>query len=692
MGGVGMNIHASRRHVVSAFVVLSILWLVAAGCGETEVRPAIEASCGEGTTRCAGECVSIRASHAHCGECDHPCELDEVCNAGVCSRSCGPDSTACDGSCTKLASDPQNCGACGTVCEEGLVCSDGACSLSCGTGTTRCGTSCVDVDVDAANCGFCNLACNAGEICSNGQCVLDCGPGFDECDGRCVDQEVDPDHCGACGERCDVGYSCVDGACEINCGPGTSNCGGTCVDTALDPSHCGGCDQPCAAGLVCSQSMCQLTCTGGTTKCGAVCVETDNDPDHCGGCGQACPAQQACVNGTCEPCVGGLTFCNGACVDTTTNTAHCGGCGMSCPTQYHADESCVAGVCEYDCQMDWGACTTTTCSTYLRWDESNCGACGNVCAFDEQCSSGTCESCPVGEVFCGSGCVDTETHTSHCGGCGNYCPYRPNTVRQCVSGVCSYSCYSGWLDCDMPSTNGCETNSGYDPQNCGGCGNACGPNEICDDGNCIACGGGTTLCNGSCVDTNIDPDNCGGCSITCTGAANAVATCSAGSCGFDCTAGWYDCDLNPNSGCEIPSSETDCAGCGDVCSAQEFCSVAGSCQTCSPSTLSGPLPIAVAGTTVGQDNDSVPPCHPSGHTAPDVLHSFTAPSAGTYTFTSTGFYNTLYVAADTCSGASMGCDWGYTSNVSVTLTAGQTVIIVVDGYTYHEGNYVLTVE
>jgi hypothetical protein len=64
-----------------------------------------------------------------------------------------------------------------------------------------------------------------------------------------------------------------------------------------------------------------------------------------------------------------------------------------------------------------------------------------------------------------------------------------------------------------------------DPENCGGCGQACSANESCVDASCV-CPSGYLVCSGACVNDQTDPVNCGSCANPCpTG-----ATCASGRC------------------------------------------------------------------------------------------------------------------------------------------------------------------
>lgn len=72
-----------------------------------------------------------------------------------------------------------------------------------------------------------------------------------------------------------------------------------------------------------------------------------------------------------------------------------------------------------------------------------------------------------------------------------------------------------------------------DHANCGGCGNACLPAEVCNEGSCdLECPSGRTNCFGSCVDLETDFLHCGGCSSSCS----SGEACVAGVCGPDCIA------------------------------------------------------------------------------------------------------------------------------------------------------------
>ena len=92
-------------------------------------------------------------------------------------------------------------------------------------------------------------------------------------------------------------------------------------------------------------------------------------------------------------------------------------------------------------------------------------------------------------------------------------------------------------------------------------------------------------------------------------------------------------------------------------------------------------------------NDFTPSCASSF--APDVAYRFTAPATAVYTFdTFTSSYDTMLQVLDRCGGVELACNddtLTLQSQLSVPLTAGQSVIVVVDGFADSNGAYTLHV-
>jgi hypothetical protein len=121
---------------------------------------------------------------------------------------------------------------------------------------------------------------------------------------------------------------------------------------------------------------------------------------------------------------------------------------------------------------------------------------------------------------------------------------------------------------------------------------------------------------------------------------------------------------------------------------------------CQAEALPSSVPQFVLGSTIGRPNALLASCSPS--LAGDVLYSFTAPEAGTYTF-STVLASTTYdtalliLATPDCAAPELACNddaafpTELRSTVSVALESGQTVGIAVDGYGGSEGAYQLSI-
>jgi hypothetical protein len=187
-------------------------------------------------------------------------------------------------------------------------------------------------------------------------------------------------------------------------------------------------------------------------------------------------------------------------------------------------------------------------------------------------------------------------------------PYQQPNLYVCYT----LTCNPGFADCNNNGLDGCETSLGTSAANCGACGHACNlPNAApaCAAGACAvgACNLGFGDCNGSAADgcetlltTNA---NCGACGAACA-LPNGAASCATGTCALTgCNAGFFDCDGNPQNGCEpLPCvNGSRCAtgaGCSSGVCTGGFCAA----PVCSDGTQNG------AETDVDCGGGSCPPC------------------------------------------------------------------------------------
>jgi hypothetical protein len=146
----------------------------------------------------------------------------------------------------------------------------------------------------------------------------------------------------------------------------------------------------------------------------------------------------------------------------------------------------------------------------------------------------------------------------------------------------------------------------------------------------------------------------------------------------------------------ICDDSMDDDGDGDVDCADIDCGTDAACDSC-PDVDLMMTTGTTTGTTAGETNNRYPTTCGDGGGA-DVTHLFTAPADATYTIDTVGttFDTVLYVLAVDCLGLELACDddsgMGTSSSLTVDLAAGQSVIIVVDGYRASaSGDYTLNI-
>lgn len=158
--------------------------------------------------------------------------------------------------------------------------------------------------------------------------------------------------------------------------------------------------------------------------------------------------------------------------------------------------TCRAGTCvTQSCTPGTAACASPTTRSVCDSDGlgATTTACSGAASASPTCSGGVCGfTCNAGYGDC-DGAVETGCETAiltsaqHCGACGRSCPGRgvANTTVACAGGACSFSCGSGFANCDSDEANGCEAALQTDAGNCGACGRACTPGLRCTAGECV---------------------------------------------------------------------------------------------------------------------------------------------------------------------------------------------------------------
>lgn len=507
-------------------------------CGECGLRCGSHQTCVTGSCECDSGYLDCDGSRdtgceingqndaANCNGCGTVCAFDHAedrcvtgtCRVGVCDAgydNCDGSATNTNGCETALNALP-NCGGCGLscggvqnateICSASRTCDYSSCDANYGDcNTTRTDGCEVNLTSTVTACGSCSTNCNTtvanatGRSCSGSACnYASCSANYGDCDSNRTN-------------GCEVNLSNT----LTNCG----TCGTNCSTTVVN-----------ASGRVCSSSACNYSsCTSGYGDCDSNrtngCeTNTTSTVTACGSCSNNCSTSVAnatptCTSGTCgySSCNMGYASCDSnttnGCEAALTSTATCGSCTNNCTTTVvNATPTCTSGTCGYSsCNSGYGNCdsnTTNGCEAVFT-ALATCGSCSNNCTTSvvnvasRTCTSGVCgfTTCSAGFGNCDAnatnGCETATTTTTNCGTCGNDCTATvENATATCSSGACGFSsCNSGYASCDGDATDGCETNTQTDEDNCGACGVACGTNETCTAGRCVC--GSTTGSAGS---------------------------------------------------------------------------------------------------------------------------------------------------------------------------------------------------
>lgn len=378
------------------------------------------------------------------------------------------------------------------------------------------------------------------------------------CNGQCVDLLSNPNHCRECNHGC-PGTTCDSSSCTNICAQPFLDCNQNVVDgcevnPAIDPKNCGNCGIECGFQLECVAGYC--VCPAGTADCDGFrdngCeIDTSSDNANCGGCGKPCGPNQMCSGGVCD-CRPGFDDCNSAandgCEADLTAPGTCGECGLDCG---------IHGVCELggrcDCAANYLDCDAAVagCETPIT-DPNHCGNCETACpAVTPVCDGGTCQNGCAGLMRCQDSCVDTDVDPENCGGCGELVGLN----QICVAG--QPQCAAGYDDCDDDPKD-CETNTQTDSLHCSACGAACKAGAICDAGSCICAPSTPNDCGSSCEQCCDDSQCSDGDSCT-------VDSCDDGVCapaGQECASGGNCC---AGTGCFECCGNDDCPQ-GRMCS------------------------------------------------------------------------------------------------------------------------------
>jgi hypothetical protein len=147
-------------------------------------------------------------------------------------------------------------------------------------------------------------------------------------------------------------------------------------------------------------------------------------------------------------------------------------------------------------------------------------------------------------------CVDPRFDPNNCGGCGVAC----GATERCSEGKCAPKCEAPLVEC-----SGKCVDPLHDPSNCGGCDTACVKGEVCTEKGCATeCPEGQLKCGDACFDGKNDPKNCGACGTVC----KTGEVCSDGKCADTCTSPLKRCGLTCVN---LAYDPNNCGICGNRC-------------------------------------------------------------------------------------------------------------------------------
>ena len=427
-----------------------------------------------------------------------------------------------------------------------------------------------------------------------------CAPPQSACSGVCTNLTTDPTNCGSCGKVCATGMVCVNEACSANCGGNAIKCSGSVDGGSKKPDAASGHDAGHDAGGALDGSSGHDA--GGTTEAGGHDAHLEGAAADAPGA-DAAPAPDGAahdaggvVPDASGPGDSGPLFDAGTnpkteyCADPASSPLNCGGCGVVCPYGPHSEPECKEGKCSLQCSDGYSDCDmnpSNGCEAHTSSDPAACGTCGNTCSASNAvpgCQNGVCgiSSCSTGFIDCdmnpSNGCETANNTTTNCGTCGNTCPAGPNSTAVCnPMGDCGIVCAAGYADCDHNASDGCEVNTTNNVGNCGACMNVCVlPNATpaCAASTCViaACNPGFADCDampadGCEINLTSNPNHCSACGKACT-TPNGTADCNNGACGIgSCNFGFANCPGDPADNCatDTQTNVNACGACGNKC-------------------------------------------------------------------------------------------------------------------------------
>ncbi len=184
------------------------------------------------------------------------------------------------------------------------------------------------------------------------------------------------------------------------------------------------------------------------------------------------------------------------------------------------------------------------CTNAQACRANRCVVVGGAAGCDDgvDCTNDTCDAeggrCThtADDGRCGAG--------RYCSGAGGCVDIVPCTMDAECAALTGDACTGTWT-CDTAQMR-CARARPFD----------CDDVDPCTVDTCATSGTMPTCAHGP-ADLSSDPNNCGTCGMPCARGPHQTATCSSGTCGYTCEAGFVDVDGSPATGCECSPTVLD---------------------------------------------------------------------------------------------------------------------------------------
>ncbi len=530
------------------------------------------------------------------------------------------------------------------------------------TSCPKCSSDCKAVTVSGPKCGDSKTDSANGETCDDGNVVTEkCvygTPTCKVCDATCHEVDGELSLCGdgtkQSDEECDEGLE-DNGNTDCAYGDSCEKCSTQCKNVVVLGDYCGdGTEQSSEEDCDLGDSNGKTECTYSAkscTVCTTDCLDKAGIPNFCGddnldaGNGEACDEGSDNGNTDC-PYNTNCAKCTKECKENSVSGGFCG------DGEENGDEACDYG--DNNGKLD------------CAYGVSSCNVCTDKCLK----VAGTVHKCGDGLVDQGKELCDDGNTVG-----GDYCTSNCQTV----SGSCGDGTKQNNEACDDSNT----TAGDYCAANCKSVTGYCGDgikqtNESCDDDNTTNGDGCSSICVFECpANSSYFNDHCYKHIVTTLNFVDAENNCRSA----------YKGSLVSISGADENTFVDNLSGSNFwIGFSEEYLTTIENNDSCANAAAIDSYGGRYYGDTAGGINNRTPSCQ-SSSSSPDVFFKFVPAISGSWKVQlvpGSGFDPVLSILEGSCAGTETCKDTNGTEEITMTMTAGTTYYIVVDGYGTNE--------